>query len=348
MRIEVICTGDEVLTGKIINTNFSYMSQKLEDVGLAVQWETTVGDDRESLLLAFKLAGERADAVIVNGGLGPTVDDLSQEVAAQAAGVELALNQEWLTRMEDFFNRRSRTMPPNNVKQAMLPSTAEVIDNPIGTACGFALDIGKARFFFTPGVPRELRRMLEEQIIPRLLAKSGLQAIIHLKRFHSYGLGESHVDTLLTGVEALVADGGVKLGFRAHYPQLETKLTARGRDMDDIRRKLEPIEREVRKRVGNFILAEDDQTLESVLLRDLRAQGATLSLVETFTSGQMAARLAHLSGAETIFRRGVIARTLPEVWSAVGLAGAAPEGPLTPQVAEAVARAARAQTGSTH
>src|SRR3989442_14139166 len=108
MRIEVICTGDEVLTGKIVNTNFSYISQKLEDVGLSVQWETTVGDDRESLLLAFKLAGERADAVIVNGGLGPTVDDLSQEIAAQAAGVELVLNEEWLARMEDLLRPRKR------------------------------------------------------------------------------------------------------------------------------------------------------------------------------------------------------------------------------------------------
>src|SRR5213080_1724492 len=242
MRIEIICTGDEVLTGKIVNTNFSYMSQKLEDVGLSVQWETTVGDDRESLRRAFRLAGERADAVIVNGGLGPTVDDLSQEVAAQAAGVELALNEEWLTKMEDFFRRRSRVMPPNNTKQAMLPTTAEVIDNPIGTACGFALDIGKARFFFTPGVPRELRRMLEEQIIPRLLARSGMQTAIFLKRFHSYGLGESHVDALLKGVDEILPDGGVKLGFRAHYPQLETKLTIRGADMDDIKKKLVPVE----------------------------------------------------------------------------------------------------------
>ena len=160
MRIEIICTGDEVLTGKIVNTNFSYMTQKLEDVGLSVEWETTVGDDRESLLLAFQLAGARADAVIVNGGLGPTVDDLSQEVAAQAAGVPLVLHEEWLKRMEEFFHRRSRVMPPNNRKQAMLPATAEMLDNPVGTACGFALDIGKARFFFTPGVPRELRRML--------------------------------------------------------------------------------------------------------------------------------------------------------------------------------------------
>src|SRR5687767_9510737 len=279
MRIEIICTGDEVLTGKTINTNFSYISQKLEDAGLAVQWETTVGDDRENLLRAFVQAGERADAVIVNGGLGPTVDDLSQEVAAQAAGVDLVLSEEWLARMTDFFKRRSRTMPPNNTKQAMLPATAEMIDNPIGTACGFALDIGKARFFFTPGVPRELRRMLEEQVIPRLLAKSGLQASIHLKRFHSYGLGESHVDSLLAGVEELVPDGSVKLGFRAHYPQLETKLTVRGKDMDDVRTKLAPVEAEVRRRMGNFIMAEDDQTLEGVVLGELTKRGATLAIV---------------------------------------------------------------------
>ena len=260
MRIEIICTGDEVLTGKIVNTNFSYMSQKLEDVGLSVYWGTTVGDDRDSLLQAFRLASQRADAVIVNGGLGPTVDDLSQEVAAQAAGVDLVLNEEWLTKMEDFFSKRSRTMPPNNRKQAMLPATAEMIDNPIGTACGFAMDIGKARFFFTPGVPRELRRMLEEQVIPRILARSGEPASIHLKRFHSYGIGESHADQLLTGVEALDPQGGVKLGFRAHYPQLETKLTVRGTDMDDVHRKLAPITAEVRKRLGNFIMAEDDQS----------------------------------------------------------------------------------------
>jgi len=348
MRVEIICTGDEVLTGKTLNTNFSYISQKLEDAGLSVHWGTTVGDDRESLLRAFHLAAERADAVIVNGGLGPTVDDLSQEVAAQAAGVELVLNEPWLIRMEEFFRRRSRTMPPNNRKQAMLPVTAELIDNPIGTACGFALDIGKARFFFTPGVPRELRRMLEEQLVPRLLERSGLQTTIRLKRFHSYGLGESHVDALLAGLEALVPDGGLKLGFRAHYPQLETKLTVRGTDPDDVRRKLEPVEREVRRRLGNFILAEDDETLEGVVLRALAGRAASLSTVEMFTGGQIAARLAPLPGAERVFRRGVVASTLTEVHAAVGLAGAPPPGELRRETAEAVALAVRRQSGSTH
>jgi nicotinamide-nucleotide amidase len=348
MRIEVICTGDEVLSGKIVNTNFNYITQKLEDVGLSVVWETTVGDDRNELLLAFQLAASRADAVIVNGGLGPTVDDLSQEIAARAAGVELCLNEEWMERMEAFFRRRSRVMPPNNRKQAMLPAGSEILDNPVGTACGFAVDIGRARFYFTPGVPRELRRMLEEQIIPRLLAKSGLQATIFLKRFHSYGIGESHADTLLAGIEEIDAEHSVKLGFRAHYPQLETKLTVRGKDMADVRRRLEPVEREVRRRFGNFILAEDDQTLERVVLDALKARGASLSLVEMFTSGQLAMRLVPLPGAENIVHRSVVSLHLPQIADAVGLPPEAFAGGITRESAAAVAEAARVRTGSSH
>ncbi len=347
MRIEIICTGDEVLTGQTVNTNFSYMSQRLGDFGLSVRWGTTVGDDRETLLNAFREAGARADAVIVNGGLGPTVDDLSQEIAARAAGVDLVLSQDWLTRMETYFQKRSRIMPPNNRKQAMLPAGAEVLDNPVGTACGFALDIGKARFFFTPGVPRELRRMLEEQIIPRLLARSGVQTAIRLKRFHSYGLGESHVDTLLSGLEAMVPDGSVKLGFRAHYPQLETKLTVRGADKGELELKLAPVEAEVRKRIGNFILAEDDQTLEGVILAALQKIGGSLAVVENFTSGQIAARIAHLPGAETVFRRGIVARDLGQIRTALDLDGDA-KAPLTPEIAAEVARAMRQEAGASH
>ena len=348
MRIEIICTGDEVLTGKIVNTNFSYMSQKLEDFGLSVAWGTIVGDDREELLAAFRLSAERADAVIVNGGLGPTVDDLSQEIAARAAGVELVLNEDWLQRMEDFFRRRNRVMSSNNKKQAMLPTTAEILDNPIGTACGFALDIGKARFFFTPGVPRELYRMLEEQIIPRLLARGGAPSVIHLKRFHTYGLGELHVDQLLTGVEDLVPDGSVKLGFRTHYPQIETKLTARGADMAEIQRKLAPVEAEVRRRLGNFILGEDDQTLEGVVLAALAASESSLAVVETFTAGQIAARVAHLPDAEKVFRRGLVARDPADLAATLGLDGALISGELSRETAERVAEAARRETGASH
>jgi len=229
----------------------------------------------------------------------------------------------------------------------MLPAGAEILDNPIGTACGFAVNIGKARFFFTPGVPRELRRMLEGEIVPRLLAKSGVQTAVYLKRFHSYGIGESHADSLLAGIEALAPDGSVKLGFRAHYPQLETKLTVRGRDMDEIRTKLAPVEEQVRQRLGNFILAEDDRTLESVVVDALASQRATLAIAETFTSGQIAARLAHLAGAEAIVRRAVVSRDPAELCAAVGLERGSVDS-ISRETAEAVARAARSSTGATH
>ena len=348
MRIEIICTGDEVLTGKIVNTNFTYITQKLEDHGLSVKWETTVGDDREDLLEAFRAAGERADAVIVNGGLGPTVDDLSQEVAARAAGVELELHEGWLARMKEMFVRRGREMSPNNVKQAMLPVGAELIDNRVGTACGFGVTIGKARFYFTPGVPRELRPMLEQEILPRLLQRSGGQAVIHLKRFHSFGLGESHVDALLDDVAALAPEGSVKLGFRAHYPQLETKLTVRGQDQADMAAKLAPVEHEVRRRIGNFILAEDDETLEGVVLSQLTERRATLAVAETLTGGQVAARLVALPGAERVFRRGTVASSGAELAAALSMPETPPDGTPTAALATSVAQAARRQSGASH
>ena len=189
--------------------------------------------------------------------------------------------------------------------------------------------------------------MLEEQIIPRLLARSGAPASIHLKRFHSYGLGESHVDQLLAGVEALVRpDGSVKLGFRAHYPQIETKLTVRGADMDDIARKLAPVEAEVRKRLGNFILAEDDQTLEGVVLAALAERRLDLAVVETFTGGQIAARIAPSAGrGEGVPPRHRRARPGADRSTPLGLDG----GDLDqPRSAEAVAQAARRETGATH
>jgi nicotinamide-nucleotide amidase len=173
-----------------------------------------------------------------------------------------------------------------------------------------------------------------------------LQSTIYLKRFHSYGLGESHVDALLAGLEELVPDRSIKLGFRAHYPQLETKLTVRGTDMADVERKLAPVQAEVRKRLGNFILAEDDQTLEGVVLADLTARRGTLAIVEGFTGGQIAARLASLPGAEAVFRRGVVARDLAELSAAVGLAPPIVE--ITKETAEAAARAVRSTTGASH
>ena len=344
MRIEILCTGDEILTGKTINTNYSYMAQRLGEAGLDVCWGTTVGDDRASLLSAFRQAAERADAVIVNGGLGPTVDDLSQEMAAEAVGVKLVLHEPWLARMEAFYARRNRPMPANNRKQAMLPEGAEFIDNPIGTACGFAVTIGGARFYFTPGVPREMRRMLDEQVMPRLLARAGLRGVTRLKRFHSFGIGESRADEMLAGIEEMALGGGVKLGFQAHYPQLETKLAIRGADEEDVQRKLAPVEAETRRRLGNFIVAEDQHSLESVVLDALRAAGSTLAVAETFTGGAIATRLLQVPGGEEIFVRGLVSRDPGQLAAAIGVAPA----DFSPEMAAAAAAGLRAQSGASH
>ncbi|HZP99285.1 MAG TPA: CinA family nicotinamide mononucleotide deamidase-related protein [Reyranella sp.] len=316
MRVEILCTGDEILTGKTVNTNYSHIARRLSEVGLTVHWGTTVGDDRQTLLHAFRQAGERSDAVIVNGGLGPTVDDLSQEVAAEAAGVKLVLSEHWLQRMTESYARRGRVMPANNKKQAMLPENCEFIDNPIGTACGFAVTIGKARFFFTPGVPREMRRMLDEQVIPRLLKLGGITGVTRLKRFHSFGIGESRADEMLAGIPGLAIDGEIKLGFQAHFPELETKLALSAPDEASLAAKLAPVEAEVRKRLGNFVVAEDDQTLESVVLAKLAAGGSTLAVAEGVTGGTLAARLSPHAGADKVFKGGVVDLDLRKLVSA--------------------------------
>jgi nicotinamide-nucleotide amidase len=275
--------------------------------------------------------------VVVNGGLGPTVDDLSQEIAAEACGVPLVLSDYWMKRMEESYARRGRVMPPNNKKQAMLPANAEFIDNPIGTACGFAVTIGRARFFFTPGVPREMRRMLDEQVIPRLLKIGGITGVTRLKRFHSFGIGESRADNMLADMEAF-KNGHIKLGFQAHFPQLETKLLVRGESEADLATRLAPVEAEVRKRLGNFVIAEDDQTLEGVVLGRLLERGHTLSTAEMVTGGLMAARLSPLSGAERTWRRGMVVRDAAQL----GINGVSVE------TAEAVGRKLRAESGASH
>jgi nicotinamide-nucleotide amidase len=346
MRIELICTGDEVLSGKIVNTNYAHISRRLDEVGLDVIWGTTVGDDRARLLEAFQAAARRADAVVVNGGLGPTVDDLSQEIAAEAAGDRLELRQEWLERMEKHFAQRGRQMPPNNRKQAMLPSTAEIIDNPVGTACGFALDIGGARFFFTPGVPRELHRMLDDQVIPRLAAMTGGSTLHRLKRFHSFGIGESRADAMLADVLDLAPDGGIKLGFQAHYPELETKLAARGASEEEIRRNLEPVADEVRRRLGSFVLAEDDETLESVIIDLLARRGMTIAIGEVGTNGMISGRLAGQRGRARAFRRGIIAADVGEAFAALGLSGA--HNGASSETSQSVARGVMSLAATSH
>lgn len=350
MKIEILCTGDEILTGKTTNTNYSYIAQRLTENALDTHWGTTVGDDKTSLLLAFEQSAQRADAVIVNGGLGPTVDDLSQEVAAAAAGVELECHEQWLEKLKDFYASRGREMPENNIKQAMLPVGAEFIDNPVGTACGFAIDIHGSRFFFTPGVPHEMRLMITDQVIPRLLSMSGENLVTQLKRFHTFGIGESRADELLAGAVPDITDTNaqVKLGFQSHYPQLETKLSIRATDKQSLSNMLEPVENELRTRLGNFILCEDDDTLESVIFSRLLENNHTLSTLESHTSGEVAKRLMQSATDPECIQQSIVSPHLSALCTAAGAPELATGKHASTALAQSLAVSLCSSTGASH
>ncbi|MCY4150131.1 MAG: molybdopterin-binding protein [Gammaproteobacteria bacterium] len=344
MKIGILCTGDEILTGKTVNTNYSHIARRLFEYGFEVNWGAVVGDQREAIHQAMEFAASLSDAVIVNGGLGPTVDDLTQEVAAKVAKVELELNQEWLDHIAGWYRSRGRVMPDNNQKQAFLPAGSELMDNPIGTACGFALDINRVRFFFTPGVPRELHMMLEQEVLPRLQSLRGISLHTHIKRFHSFGIGESRADKMLAKAAQMAESSQIKLGFQSHYPQLETKLVANATTRD-VPEMMGPIEGEIRDCLGSFIVSEDDQTLEGNICRILQESGTSVSIVEMHTAGLINSRLHACKEQGDLVKVGVVSQTMGDLHELFKL----PNGEQTlPAAAERVAVLASQQNKSTY
>ena len=222
MRVELISTGDEVMEVFIDDTNASWLSRRLIDRGIEVSRRSSVVDDRDAISAVIGECSERADVVIVNGGLGPTTDDVTTEAAAAAAGVPVVRNKACETRIRDWFAARSRTMTDNNLKQADLPEGAEVIDNPVGTACGYRMRINSAEFFFTPGVPSEFKKMCDEHILPAIFRNVPDDTVI--LRYFLLGIGESSIGKRLSGISW---PEGITIGYRAFFPYLEIKITAR-------------------------------------------------------------------------------------------------------------------------
>ena len=175
MKLEMICTGEEVLSGQIVDTNAAWVANTLMELGIEMQHRVTVGDRMDDLVTAFQERSKHADVIIVNGGLGPTSDDMSALAMAKAKGEELVENVQWREHLEDWFTRNNRVMAKSNLKQAWLPASAVMVDNPVGTACGFRVKLNNAWLFFTPGVPFELKHMITEQFIPFITEEFGVQ-----------------------------------------------------------------------------------------------------------------------------------------------------------------------------
>ena len=290
MIIEIIATGDEVLTGFTIDTNSAWLSQRLLDHGCQVRRRHTVGDRMDDLVAILQERSQVADVLLVNGGLGPTSDDKTTEAAARAAGVELQLHQEWLELLLQRYAARGRTMPESNRKQAMLPTGASLIDNPVGTACGFHLQIGRARCYFTPGVPSEFKLMVDEHIIPNVKHYLNV-AQTEVRRFFTFGVSES---TLSDRLDTQVWPTHIDLGYRSSMPIIELKLISQNAAATDF----EQAERQLHAVIEPYLIARDELEHAATIRHLLGAR--PLRVCEDATRGRLMTHLGtalpHLSG----------------------------------------------------
>ncbi|WP_413737840.1 nicotinamide mononucleotide deamidase-related protein YfaY [Sodalis sp. RH21] len=278
LRVEMLCTGDEVLHGQIIDTNAAWLANYLFEQGLPMSARMTVGDNLSALVAALTERSLRADIMIVNGGLGPTSDDLSALAAATAAGEELVEHAQWLAKIEAFFAERGRVMAPSNRKQAQIPANAEMIDNPVGTACGFALQLNRCLMFFTPGVPAEFKVMVEREIVPRLRERFDLPDPPLCLRLTTFGRAESE---LASQLDSLPLPEDVVLGYRSSMPIIELKLTGPAHERDA----MELAWQKVREVAGESAIYEGTDDLPTQLAQRLQQRPYTLAIGEQFTAG---------------------------------------------------------------
>lgn len=302
MDIEIIVIGEELLSGAVVDTNSSHIAQTFLERGYIIERITTVGDRRQDILESFKSASEHVDAVIVTGGLGPTSDDITTAVAASAAKKELVVHDDIVKDLEERFKALGFELTPNNLKQAAFPEGADILENPIGSAPGFMVEIGGKPFFFAPGVPKELELMLANEIIPRLEKISGKALYIRHKTLKTFGLTESRLDHIVTKR----VPEGVEIQFRATYPEIHIKLVAKGEDAGKATEALEKAEEKVASEIEDYIFARGDETLEMVVGRLLKEKGLKVALAESCTGGFVSKRLTDIPGSSAYFDRGFI------------------------------------------
>ncbi len=289
MNAEIITTGTELLLGEIVDTNAPFIARQLRRIGVNLFYKTTVGDNRERLAAAIRQALARSDVVIITGGLGPTVDDITREAVADATGRELELRPEIVAHLKAFFARRGRPFTENNLRQAYLPQGARMLPNPIGTAPGFIVETGEGTVIVMPGVPREMERMMSEQVLPYLQSRMEEQAVIVARILHTAGIGESTIDDR---IGPLMRMSNPTVGLAAHLGQVDIRITARAATEEEARALIAQVEAEIRKSLGTWIYGADEETLGGVVARWLRQHDARLALLETNTQGAILAKFS--------------------------------------------------------
>jgi nicotinamide-nucleotide amidase len=340
---EILTIGDELLRGEIVDSNKSFLSQKLLDIEVETRFHASVNDDLADMRDAFLRAAERSQIVLVSGGLGPTRDDLTIEVLARTFGRKLVQHEPSLRQIEAFFARLGRDMAPSNAKQALVPEGAEVLPNPVGTAPGCMLDVGRAVFFCMPGVPRELTRMMEEQVLPRVAARlGGGRSVMRAALLRTFGLGESNLEDALQDVGR---EEGMVLGFRTAFPDNFLRPVARAATPLEAEAKLARACAAIEARLGPLVYARGEETMESVVGRLLVERGLTLATAESCTGGLIGARLTAVPGSSRYYRGGVVAYANEAKRDLLGVPEALlrEHGAVSGPVARAMAEGARAR-----
>ncbi len=314
MRCEVLAIGTELLLGQVVDTNSAWLGEQLAGAGIDCHFQVKVGDNQPRIVAAIRQALARADAVICCGGLGPTQDDITREAIAEVLGVDLDLDEEVAARIEEMFRARGRTMALNNMRQAEVPRGAQVIPQRRGTAPGLICRLGDRSIYAVPGVPHEMRDMVERAVIPDLMARAGQSATILSRTLRTWGLAESTLAERLApriaALDSAVSGGAAAptIAFLASGIEgIKVRLTAKAATQAEAEALIAAEEAAVRQVLGPAVFAVDGETMESTVGGLLVAAGKTLGVAESLTGGLVGSRLTAVAGASAWFRGSVVA-----------------------------------------
>jgi nicotinamide-nucleotide amidase len=345
MRCDVVAIGTELLLGQIVDTNSSWLGEQLSAAGIDSCLQVKVGDNLNRMVKAIRQTLEDADAVIICGGLGPTHDDITREAIAEIMGVELEFNDEVGMVISEMFASRNRRMPEINMRQAMVPKGANIIEQRRGTAPGLICPVGDKVIYAVPGVPYELYEMFERAILPDLLVRSGSVSVISSRVLRTWGETESGLNERLFGViEELESVGNPTLAFLASgWEGIKVRLTAKAATRPEVVSILNEWEQKVRAAIGDIVFGIDHDTMESVVLQMLRDRGLTLGLAESVTGGLVSGRLTNIAGASDVLRGGVVSYASEVKFDVLGVSN----GPVvSPEAAIEMALGAQRVLGS--
>ena len=343
----MVAVGSELLLGQIVDTNSSWMGQRLADAGIDSHFQTKVGDNLARIVLALRTALARSDAVIVCGGLGPTQDDITREAIATVMNVGLRRDEEILARIRAMFEARGRQMAENNARQADVPEGATPIPQSRGTAPGLICPVGHKVIYAVPGVPYEMTDMVERAVIPDLQSRSGEKAVILSRTLRTWGMAESAVaEAVAPRLEALDRSGGnPTIAFLASGIEgIKVRITAKAPDEEAAAAMLDAEEAELRAIIGEIVFGVDDESMEHAVASRLVAAGLSLGLAESLTGGLVASRLVNVPGASHWFRGSIVAYDTEVKYSVLGVPRGTPA--VSRECALAMAEGARKVTGA--